>query len=112
MAARAPGPLKVTVPTLQVLDVLLAEPERADWFAFEFCRRTGLGSGTVTQVLFRLERWGWLASRWEDAALAFSQRRPRRRFYRLTGEGQRAARELIRRRFPGRLGLLARGGHA
>lgn len=112
MAALAPGPKKVTVPTLQILDLLLAEPGRADWFAFELCRRTGLGSGTVTQILFRLERCGWLESRWEDAAHAFSQRRPRRRFYRLTGEGQHAARELIRRRFPGRLGLDVRSGYA
>lgn len=111
MAALAPGPGKMTVPTLQLLDVLLAEPRRDDWFAFELCRRTGLGSGTVTQVLFRLESWGWLESHWEDAAHAFSQRRPRRRFYRLTGDGERAAGELIRRRFPGRLGLEARGAY-
>lgn len=105
------GPKKVTVPTLQLLDVLLAHPGRSDWFPLELCRQTGLGSGTVTQILFRLEGWGWVESRWEDAAQAYSQRRPRRRFYHLTGDGGRAARELIRQRFPGRLGLNAEGGY-
>jgi len=91
----------VTVPTLQVLDALLAEPARDDWFAFDLCRQTGLSSGTVTQILFRLERWGWMASRWEDVATAHEQGRPRRRFYRLTGTGEAAARRLMLDRFPG-----------
>ena len=112
MALAGAGPRKVTVPTLQLIDVLLSEPTRRDWFGLELCRRTGLGSGTVAQILYRLEEWRWLESRWEDAAAAAAQRRPRRRFYRLTGEGERAARELIRRRFPGRLGLSAEGAQA
>lgn len=91
----------MTVPTLQVLDILLAEPARDDRFAFDLCRQTRLSSGTVTQILFRLERWGWLASRWEDATTAHEQGRPRRRFYRLTGAGEAAARRLMLDRFPG-----------
>ena len=43
------GPARVTVPVLQVIDLLLAEPSRDDWFALEICRQTGLGSGTVAQ---------------------------------------------------------------
>jgi PadR family transcriptional regulator, regulatory protein PadR len=100
MAVRK-GPQKVTVPTLQVLDVLLAEPARDDWFGFDLCRLTRLSSGTVTQILFRLESWGWLASRWEDTAEAHGQGRPRRRLYRLTGTGEVAARSLMVERFPG-----------
>jgi PadR family transcriptional regulator len=99
--AMGKGPQKVTVPTLQVLDVLLAEPARDDWFGFELCRQTRLSSGTVTQIMFRLERWGWLASRWEDAMEAHGQGRPRRRLYRLTGTGEAAARRLMMERFPG-----------
>ena len=95
------GPARVTVPVIQVLDLLLAEPARDDWFALDICRQTGLGSGTVAQILFRLQDWGWVRSHWEDANEAHSQGRPRRRFYELTGHGAAEAREVLRRRFPG-----------
>ena len=45
--------------------------------------------GTLYKALGRLEEFGLLASRWEDAAAA--EGRPRRRLYELTGEGARAA---------------------
>ena len=51
---------------LRVLDLLLSQPTRDDWFALQVVRETKLGSGTVVQILFRLERWGWVASEWED----------------------------------------------
>ena len=95
------GPKRVTVPVLQVIDLFLAEPGREDWFALEICRQTRLGSGTVTQILFRLQEWGWVTSRWEDATEAHRQGRPRRRFYQLTGLGARESREVLRQRFPG-----------
>jgi PadR family transcriptional regulator, regulatory protein PadR len=97
-----PGrPQRVTVPVLQVIDLLLTEPDRDDWFALEICRQTRLGSGTVTQILFRLQEWGWVVSRWEDTGEAHPQGRPRRRFYRLTGLGATEARAVVRERFPG-----------
>jgi DNA-binding PadR family transcriptional regulator len=46
--------------------------------------------GTLYKALSRLEREGFLASRWEDPSLAATESRPRRRFYRLTVEGERA----------------------
>jgi len=106
------GPVRVTVPVLQVIDLLLAEPDRDDWFALEICRQTGLGSGTVAQILFRLQDWGWVSSRWEDATEAHRQGRPRRRFYRLTGQGAAAARQVLRRRFPGIARWASAGEHA
>lgn len=45
--------------------------------------------GTLYKALGRLERFGLLTSRWEDAAAA--EGRPRRRLYALTGQGARAA---------------------
>jgi PadR family transcriptional regulator PadR len=45
--------------------------------------------GTLYKALGRLEEFGLLKSRWEDAAAA--EGRPRRRLYELTGEGARAA---------------------
>ena len=46
--------------------------------------------GTLYKALGRLEEFGLLASRWEDAAAA-AEGRPRRRLYELTGEGARVA---------------------
>lgn len=45
--------------------------------------------GTLYKALGRLEEFGLLSSRWEDAAAA--EGRPRRRLYELTGEGVRVA---------------------
>ena len=46
--------------------------------------------GTLYKALGRLEREGFLASRWEDPNIAAADGRPRRRFYRLTTEGEGA----------------------
>jgi len=46
--------------------------------------------GTLYKALGRLEEFGLLTSRWEDAAAA-TEGRPRRRLYELTGEGERVA---------------------
>jgi PadR family transcriptional regulator, regulatory protein PadR len=51
------------------------------------------GHGTLYKALSRLERFGLLSSRWEDAAAA--EGRPRRRLYELTGEGARAAEQAL-----------------
>jgi PadR family transcriptional regulator PadR len=45
--------------------------------------------GTLYKALSRLEEFGLLTSRWEDAAAV--EGRPRRRLYELTGEGARVA---------------------
>jgi PadR family transcriptional regulator len=46
--------------------------------------------GTLYKALARLEREGFLVSRWEDPNAAAADGRPRRRFYRLTLEGEAA----------------------
>ncbi len=46
--------------------------------------------GTLYKALERLERLGYLESRWEDPLVAAADGRPRRRFYRLTIVGERA----------------------
>ena len=51
------------------------------------------GHGTLYKALGRLEQFGLLASRWEDAAKA--EGRPRRRLYELTGEGARVAEQAL-----------------
>ena len=47
------------------------------------------GHGTLYKALSRLEEFGLLASRWEDADAA--EGRPRRRLYSLTAKGARVA---------------------
>jgi DNA-binding PadR family transcriptional regulator len=52
--------------------------------------------GTLYKALDRLERAGYLSSRWEDPLIAARDGRPRRRFYRLTLEGEGALAQAIR----------------
>ena len=53
--------------------------------------------GTLYKALDRLERVGYLASRWEDPHDAAADSRPRRRFYRTTAVGEAALAESRRR---------------
>lgn len=52
--------------------------------------------GTLYKALARLERDGYLASRWEDRHVAAEDARPRRRFYSLTFVGEGALAEARR----------------
>jgi DNA-binding PadR family transcriptional regulator len=60
--------------------------------------------GTLYKALDRLERAGYLESRWEDPHAAARDGRPRRRSYRVTAVGEtaleRAAREAEERALP------------
>ena len=49
--------------------------------------------GTLYKALDRLERAGYLESRWEAPDYAAEAARPRRRFYRITAAGERALAE-------------------
>lgn len=55
--------------------------------------RSLTGHGTLYKALGRLEEFGLLASRWEDAAAA--EGRPRRRLYELTGQGAHVAERTV-----------------
>ena len=46
--------------------------------------------GTLYKALERLERLGFLDSRWEDPLVGAAERRPRRRLYRVSAAGERA----------------------
>ena len=80
---------RITGPTLKVLGALLSSG-RVELSGADIARTTKLASGSLYPILFRLERAGWLESRWEDddpTALG----RPRRRFYQVTPLGARKA---------------------
>ena len=76
---------RMTIPTQLVLEALLGDPER-ELYGAEIGDRAELRSGTVHPILARLERAGWLASRWE-AIDPQAAGRPARRYYRLTADG-------------------------
>ena len=52
------------------------------------------GHGTLYRALGRLEKQGYLSSRWEDPLIAADEGRPRRKLYKLTAEGVATAARL------------------
>src|SRR5215469_9344391 len=82
--------LRMTLPTQLVLRAMLAEPAQ-EMYGLQICTEAGLPSGTIHPILARLERLGWVESRWEDID-SHAEGRPRRRYYRLTTDGAERAR--------------------
>ena len=81
---------RMSAPTIKVLGALLSS-DRNELSGAEIGRVTKLASGTLYPILLRLEKAGWLESRWEtENARALG--RPRRRYYRITFLGARCAR--------------------
>lgn len=79
--------VRLTQPSLKVLRFLLGELHQGRSGA-EISNSTKVGSGTLYPTLVRLEAAGWLTSEWEMVDPS-EVGRPRRRFYRLTGVGQK-----------------------
>jgi PadR family transcriptional regulator, regulatory protein PadR len=88
------GNPRMTPQTLAVLQAMLDEPSNA-CYGLVIARQTGLKTGTLHPILARLQQAGWVTSEWEDAASHENQGRPRRRYYQLTGEGERAAQRAV-----------------
>jgi PadR family transcriptional regulator, regulatory protein PadR len=76
---------KMTVQTLLVLHALLRDPSR-ELYGLELSEQTGLLPGTAYPILLRLENEGWVTSRWEQIDPRI-EKRPARRYYRLTDGG-------------------------
>jgi PadR family transcriptional regulator len=57
---------------------------------FDIVEVTGYPTGTVYPALRRLERDGYVRSRWEAARAAAHDGRPARRYYELTASGAKA----------------------
>jgi DNA-binding PadR family transcriptional regulator len=72
----------------QVTALVLRTVAAGHAFGFDVMERCGLPSGTVYPALRRLERAGWLAAQWEDADVARTEGRPRRKTYALTARGR------------------------
>ena len=89
------GRLNLTYPTALVLKALAA----GFHYGFDVMDATGLPSGTVYPILRRLDREGLLESSWEKQASAQEEQRPPRRYYALTGAGERMLANAVAR-FP------------
>jgi len=59
-------------------------------YGLELSEETGLQPGTAYPILLRLEHEGWVTSRWEDVDPR-AEKRPARRYYRLTAARSRPA---------------------
>ena len=70
--------------------LVLTALDRGVCYGLDIVNRTGMLPGTVYTTLRRLERRGHITGQWEDAEIAESERRPRRRYYELTPEGSRS----------------------
>lgn len=94
-----PGPIRVTNPLLDVLQVFLqATDDRVELHGWAILKATKRSGPTVYGVLDRLEDAGWIIGRWEDQHP--EPNKPRRRFYQLTPTGVVEARDLIAARRP------------
>jgi DNA-binding PadR family transcriptional regulator len=86
---------RITRQTEQILKAVMSDPA-SDWWGSRIAPIAGLKSGTLYPALMRMERLGWLTARWEGIKPEV-EGRPRRRLYRLTGAGELAATEILRR---------------
>jgi PadR family transcriptional regulator, regulatory protein PadR len=75
--------MNLTYPTALILQAL-ANGYR---YGFDIMDVTGLPSGTVYPALRRMERVGFVVSKWEDAEIAQREQRPTRRYYEVTASG-------------------------
>jgi DNA-binding PadR family transcriptional regulator len=68
-------------------------------YGFSVMESTGLPSGTVYPAMRRLERDGLIQSQWEQQSLADMEKRPQRKYYKLTRQG-RTTLEASQKRYP------------
>lgn len=66
-------------------------------YGFDIMEETGLSSGSTYPALDKLESLGFAVSEWENAEVAQNEKRPPRRYYRITPEGAEALAEALDR---------------
>jgi DNA-binding PadR family transcriptional regulator len=66
-------------------------------YGFDIMDMTGLPGGTVYPALRRLEEMGYVLSKWEKQVIAQKEARPPRKYYQLTGDGEEALTEAVKR---------------
>lgn len=91
--------MKVSGRILEILIYVSARPRDA-FSGAQLSKALGISSGTLYPALLKLEKAGMVDGDWElgDPAIL---KRPRRKFYRVTGVGIRAAEERMSVLSPG-----------
>jgi PadR family transcriptional regulator PadR len=84
---------RITKQTEDILHTIMSRPT-AEWSGAEIARVCGLKGGTIYPALIRMHGFGWLSWRWEEIDPS-EEKRPRKRFYRLTADGERVASQLM-----------------
>ena len=74
--------LELTPKMAAVIKIFLEDPQQPR-YGFELMRSTGQPSGTLYPILAKFEQAGWLTGGKEDID-PHAERRPARRFYRIT----------------------------
>jgi PadR family transcriptional regulator len=85
---------RMTLSTLAILSAMLEEPN-ASYYGLELSSAAGVKTGVLYPTLARLEHAKILESEWEHGIEHKTVGRPKRRYYRLTGAGQRLAAEVV-----------------
>jgi PadR family transcriptional regulator, regulatory protein PadR len=85
--------LRMTTTTKLVLQALLHDPGQ-ELYGLEVADLTGLTPGTIYPILVRLQGLGWVESRWEEID-PHQEKRPARRYYRITADGAVSAKKAI-----------------
>lgn len=83
--------MKLTGPLARVLAAFLADPTEQR-YGYDLMKAARLASGTLYPMLARLMDEGLVTAEWESQP-ADEAGRPPRKYYRLTGDGIRIARE-------------------
>jgi PadR family transcriptional regulator PadR len=97
--------MRMTLNVAVVVRACLGSPSEPR-YGYDLMRECGFGSGKLYPILDRLERSGWLDRRREEVDPSVAGRPPRV-LYRLTAEGERAARRELAQ-LGERLGMPAR----
>ena len=79
--------------TLKVLRAFLDDPG-GDHYGLGLIADSGVKAGSLYPILRRLELDGWVTDEWEDIDESEAGRR-KRRYYRLSGNGEAAARAAL-----------------
>ena len=88
--------IRLTHTTVKVLEAFFSKPT-VGLSGADIAKETRLVAGTLYPILNRLERVGWLKSKWEDIDPSV-EGRPRRKFYTLSAQGARQARKQMEAR--------------
>lgn len=83
---------RITQQTERILEILASDPS-AEFAGAEIERATKIAKGTIYPAMARMTVMGWLTWRWEEIDPSEAGR-PRKRLYKITAEGEMAARKI------------------